>query len=158
MNSVDSLTWDAVEARLAKGMFAILPVGACAKQHGWHLPMRTDQVQAERLAAARREIRRPHLADVHPRLLSAFVDYAGSCNLSCGVFEALVRELATSLLGYAPRGLLIVDAGISTIASIDRAIAGPDTRRRTLHLKIHEGTRYREAAARLATQAWRPRR
>ena len=46
-NHVSRLTWKNVSARLAAGAAAILPIGAGAKQHGVHLPMATDQIQAE---------------------------------------------------------------------------------------------------------------
>ena len=136
--------------RLADDAYAILPVGAGAKQHGWHLPMRTDAIQAEWLSAQLAESRHaliwPVLTYGH---YPAFVDYAGSCSLSAGLFEALVREIVMALLGYGARAVLIVDTGISTIAPIDHAIAGLAA----LHLKVHDGPRYRDAAARLETQA-----
>jgi creatinine amidohydrolase len=146
---VGNLSWDKVSQRLAAGAFAILPIGAAAKQHGWHLPMRSDAIQAEWLSA--------RLAEKIPALVwpvvtyghyPAFTDYAGSCSLSSGVFETSVREIVTSLLAYGTPAVLIVDTGISTIAPIDRAIAGLAA----LHLKVHEGPCYRETAARLATQ------
>lgn len=150
MNNVEALAWDVVEARIAAGALAILPVGAGAKQHGRHLPMATDRIQAEWLAA--------HLAErfdalVWPTLsyghYPAFVAYAGSCSLSPGVFEAVMRELVVSLSGYGAR-VLVVDTGVSTISPIDRALAGLIDR--VLHLKIHDGPRYRETGRRLATQ------
>lgn len=151
MNEVEGLTWDAVEARIAAGALAILPVGAGAKQHGFHLPMATDRIQAEWLAARLAEhvdaLIWPTLAYGH---YPAFVAYAGSCSLSSEVFETLLRELVDALIGYgAP--VAVLDTGISTIAPIDRVLAGLSAR--ALHLKIHEGPRYRAAAARLATQA-----
>jgi creatinine amidohydrolase len=153
MNNVVGLTWDEVERRIANGALAVLPVGAAAKEHGWHLPMQTDQIQAEWLSARLAET---FDALVWPTLTygyyPAFASYAGSCSLSCGVFEAVVHELATALLAYGPR-LLIVNTGISTIPPIDRAIVGLAESDRVLHLKIHAGPGYREAAARLATQA-----
>ncbi len=145
-----NLTWDVVEQRLAAGALAILPIGAGAKQHGWHLPMRSDAIQAEWLAM--------RLAEAVPSLIwpvltyghyPAFASYAGSCSLSAAVFEALMHEVVTSLLKCGPPIVLIVDTGISTIAPIDRAVGDL----KVLHLKVHEGPRYREAASRLATQA-----
>ena len=41
------MTWDAVARRIDNGAAAILPVGAAAKQHGLHLPLNTDRIQAE---------------------------------------------------------------------------------------------------------------
>ena len=151
MQRIDSLTWDVVEARIAAGALAILPIGAGAKQHGFHLPMRTDQAQAEWLAARLAE---RFDALVWPTLTygyyPAFVDYAGSASLSAATFEHVVRELATALVGYASR-VLVVDTGISTIAPIDRALAGLEGR--ALHLKVYGGPRFRACVRRGATQA-----
>jgi creatinine amidohydrolase len=50
-NFVACLTWDEVASRLREGAAALLPIGAGSKQHGLHMPMGTDQVQAEWFAA-----------------------------------------------------------------------------------------------------------
>ena len=151
MHTVGDLTWDTIQRRIQGGALAILPIGAGAKQHGWHLPMRTDQIQAEWLAA--------RLADRFEALIwptvtygyyPAFVDYSGSSSLSSSVFSAMIGELVSALLAYGPH-VVIVDTGISTIAPIDKAIARFSDR--VLHLKIHDGPRYRAAAARVETQA-----
>src|SRR5260370_12228835 len=49
-NFIERLTWDEVARRIADGAAAILPIGAAAKQHGFHLPINTDRIQAEWLA------------------------------------------------------------------------------------------------------------
>jgi creatinine amidohydrolase len=112
--------------------------------------MRTDEIQAEWLAM--------RLAEAVPALIwpvvnfgyyPAFVQYAGSCGLSADLFEALVREIVLSLLGYGAKAVLIVDTGISTIAPVDRAIANLQA----LHIKVHAGRRYFETATRLTTQS-----
>ena len=146
--NVDTMTWDAIASRLAAGALAILPIGAGAKQHGFHLPMRTDQVQADWLAAS---LAARFDAIVWPTLTygfyPAFVAYAGSASLSEATFEAVVCELATSLVGYGAR-VIVVDTGISTIAPVDRALAGL----RALHLRVYDGPRAREAVRTRATQ------
>jgi creatinine amidohydrolase len=149
---VERLTWDEVGARLARGAVAILPIGAGAKQHGFHLAMNTDRVQAEWLAA-----RLANHADalIWPTLTygyyPAFTEYAGSVSLPAPLFESLIQEIATGILGFGCRALFVLDTGISTLAPVDRALArlaGADV----LHLKIHDGPRYRHAAAELAKQ------
>jgi creatinine amidohydrolase len=42
-HEVAGLTWDRIGERLDDGAVAILPIGAGAKQHGFHMPMGTDQ-------------------------------------------------------------------------------------------------------------------
>lgn len=152
-NFVAHMRWDDVAGRLAGGAAAILPIGAGAKQHGLHLPLDTDRIQAEFLAS--------HLAGridalVWPTITyghyPAFVDYAGSVSLSAATFEALVAEVASGILSHGCRALLVLDTGISTRAAVGRALA-PLEAGAVLHLKIHEGPRYRRAAAALARQA-----
>ncbi len=46
------LSWSEVESRVRSAAIAVLPVGAACKQHGRHLPMQADLVQAEWLAQA----------------------------------------------------------------------------------------------------------
>jgi creatinine amidohydrolase len=152
-NSIEHLTWDEVGRRLAQGASAILPVGAAAKEHGFHLPMNTDRVQAEWLAA---RLAARFDALVWPTLTygyyPAFVGYAGSVSLSEPVFESLVHEIIAGISGFGCHALFVLDTGISTLAPVDRALqrlANPDV----LHLKIHDGPRYRRAAAEIAEQS-----
>src|SRR5258708_36901321 len=50
-NFIERMTWDEVARHLGNGAAAILPVGAAAKEHGFHLPLNTDRIQAEWLAS-----------------------------------------------------------------------------------------------------------
>jgi creatinine amidohydrolase len=152
-NFVEHLSWDGVAARIGNGAGAILPIGAGAKEHGFHLPMNTDRIQAEWLAA--------RLAGRIDSLIwptatygyyPAFVDYAGSVSLSAPIFEALIQRIVAGIIGYGCRALFVLDTGISTIAPIDRALLRLDNSD-VLHLKIHDGPRYRSAAAELARQS-----
>jgi hypothetical protein len=51
-HEVAGLTWDRIGERLDDGAVAILPIGAGAKQHGFHMPMGTDQIFADYFARA----------------------------------------------------------------------------------------------------------
>jgi creatinine amidohydrolase len=152
-NFIEHLTWDEVARRLDNGAAAILPVGAGSKQHGFHLPMNTDRIQAEWLAARIAErIDAVIWPTVSYGYYPAFVDYAGSSTLSAPVFESVIQELAAGILGYGCRALFVLDTGISTVAPVDRALAwfgNPNA----LHLRIHDGPRYRRAAAKLSEQS-----
>jgi creatinine amidohydrolase len=152
-NLVERLNWDEVRSRIAVGAAAILPIGAAAKQHGFHLPMNTDRIQAEWLAA---QIANRIDALIWPTVTygyyPAFVEYAGSSSLSAPVFEAVIQEVATGVIGFGCRALFVLDTGISTLAPVDRALAGLDNSD-VLHLKIHAGPRYCRAADELAEQS-----
>jgi creatinine amidohydrolase len=149
---IEHMTWDEVGRRIDSGAAAILPIGAGAKQHGFHLPMNTDRILAEWLAA--------RIADrvdtvIWPTVsygyYPAFVDYAGSLSLSAPVFESLIEEISAGI-GHGCRALLVLDTGISTLAPVDRALARLGSGD-VLHLKVHDGARYRRAAAELAGQS-----
>lgn len=152
-NFVEHMRWDEVARRIAAGAVAILPIGAGAKQHGLHLPLNTDRLQAEWLAARLAErvdaLVWPVLTYGH---YPAFVDYAGSISLSAATFEAAVGEIASAILRHGCRALFVLDTGLSTRAGIERALARLDTGW-ALHLKIHDGPRYRRATSMLTRQA-----
>lgn len=148
---VEHLTWDEVARRIGAGAAAILPIGAGAKQHGFHLPMNADRIQAEWLAARLAErIDGVIWPTVSYGYYPAFVDYAGSVSLSAPTFESLIQEIAAGIIGYGCRALFVLDTGISTLAPVDRALAGNPN---ALHLKVHDGPRYRRAAKQLAGQS-----
>ena len=124
------MIWDEVARRIDAGAAAILPIGAAAKQHGLHLPLNTDRIQAEFL---QRVSRTQIDALIWPTLTyghyPAFVDYAGSTSLSAATFEAMsCTEIASGILGHGCRALFVLDTGISTLRA-GRARAGAARRR-----------------------------
>ena len=114
---IEHMMWDEVARRIANGAAAILPIGAAAKQHGFHLPLNTDRIQAEWLAGRLAE---RIDALIWPTLsygyYPAFVEYAGSSSLSAATFEAVVHEIAAEIIGSGCRKLFVLDTGISTLA------------------------------------------
>jgi creatinine amidohydrolase len=150
---IEGLSWDAVARRIEGGAAAILPIGAGAKEHGFHLPLSTDRIQAEWLAA--------RIADRIDALIwptvtyghyPAFVEYPGSTSLSAPVFEAMIQEIVAGILGFGCRTVFVLDTGISTRVPVARALTRLDVSR-VLHLRIHEGHRYRRAVEELAEQS-----
>ncbi|MCB1546600.1 MAG: creatininase family protein [Hyphomicrobiaceae bacterium] len=155
---VEQLPWDEVGRRLAAGAPALLPVGAGAKEHGLHLPMGTDQMQArwlaERLAGELDGLVWPTLAYGH---YPAFTAYAGSLSLMPATFGAVVEEIVVGLLQHGAARVLVVDVGISSIPVIAAALARlPEAdRRRVRHLTAYSGPRLDLARQRLSEQASR---
>ena len=149
---IERITWDEVARRIDRGAAAILPVGAAAKQHGFHLPLNTDRTQAEWLAA---KLAKPMDALIWPTVVygyyPAFAEYAGSSSLSASTFEATIYEIAAEILGAGCHALFVLNTGISTVTPVERALARLDTVK-SMHLRIHEGVRYRHAAEQLAEQ------
>lgn len=151
---VSKLTWDVAEARIKAGAVALLPVGAGSKEHGLHLPLNTDQLQAEFFAA---KIADKIDALIWPTVVyghyPAFVDYPGSSSLSVPVYESLIAEIAAGILASGTCALIVIDTGISTIAPTERALASFKPTQ-VLHLRVHQGSRYRAAANKLAEQRY----
>src|SRR5437763_15964563 len=92
-NFIEHLAWDEVPRRIDDSAAAILPSGAGAKQHGFHLPLNTDRIQAEWLSARLAErfdaLDWPTVSYGH---YPAFVEYAGSSSRSGSTFEAVGHE------------------------------------------------------------------
>jgi len=151
-NFIERMTWDEVARHIGNGAAAILPVGAAAKEHGFHLPLNTDRIQAEWLAS---QLAERFDALIWPTLsygyYPAFVAYAGSSSLSSATFEAVVHEIASGIVDHGCRKLFVLNTGISTLAPVERALARLDAGK-VMHLRIHEGPRYRQAADRLTEQ------
>lgn len=118
---VASLCWREVGERIAGGATGVLPVAASAKEHGYHLPMNTDQIQAEWLA---RRLTEKFDILVWPVVAygyyPAFADYPGSCSISEPTFTELVREILSELRRQQVRTVAILNTGISTQPALAR--------------------------------------
>ena len=159
-NFIEHLTWDEVARRIAGGAAAILPIGAAAKQHGFHLPLNTDRMQAEwfsaRLAERFNALIWPTLSYGH---YPAFTEYAGSeqpvgvrpSRLSCTRLPpefsiAAAKTCSCSIPGSA--------RWLRSNARWQRLDAADVS-----HLRIYEGPRYCAAAEALTrTKLRQPRR
>ena len=140
---VSDQTWKEVQAALNAGMTAVLPVGAEAKEHGLHLPMNTDLLQAKWLTD--RLIERYPVA-VWPVIsygfYPAFVDYPGSCSLSRETFLDMVEQILNSILSAGAERVVVMNTGISTINPIEAAIGRCNWPAKVALANIYQGSRY----------------
>ncbi|NJM30117.1 MAG: creatininase family protein [Rhizobiales bacterium] len=104
MTRIANLSWDRIEPLLAAGAPAILPIGAGAKEHGLHLPMNADEVQALWLAG---KLAEKTGALIWPAVTygfyPAFTDFPGSISLSRATFVTLIREIVTGIKQHGAR-------------------------------------------------------
>ena len=116
---LEDLSWYEVEGLFAGDPVVILPIGAISKEHGPHLPLKTDYVIARALAQALVE-RLPILAApiICFGYYPAFRHYSGSQHLSPETFSALLTEVLDGYVDQGVRRLAIVNTGVSTEASI----------------------------------------
>ena len=120
---VARLRWPEVEQRIAAGALAVLPIGSACKEHGPHLPMNADLLQAEWLAEA---LVRHSQVLVWPTVsyghYPAFTDYPGSVSLTRDTFTNLVSEILNDIRRSGVRALLILNTGISTIEPLQALV------------------------------------
>lgn len=122
---IERMSWDEVAAALTPERIVIVPVGAFAKEHGRHLPMNTDALTAETLSVAAADQLDAIVAPVVGfGFYPAFTRYAGSQSLSENTFAALLGEILSGLANQGARRLLLVNTGVSTRETVDRAAFG----------------------------------
>lgn len=148
-----TLSWPALERRIQAGAIAVLPVGAACKAHGPHLPMNTDFLQAEWLAAAL--VRRAGVL-VWPTIsygyYPAFIDYPGSVSLACETFQALVQHILSDIHRAGARAVLILNTGISTIEPLKAAMSAMPRELPVRLANVYYGARYRKVAEEIEEQ------
>lgn len=124
---LEDLTWPEAKAYFEAGALVVIPIGAAAKAHGPHLPLKTDALTARALAQRLLE-RLPVLAApvVGFGYYPAFTAFAGSQHLTVPTFKALLAELLDNLRGHGATRLAILNTGVSTEAPIDEVVAGSE--------------------------------
>jgi len=120
---VAALAWPEVAERIAAGAVGVVPVGAACKEHGPHLPMNTDQIQAEWFT---RHLARNRNVLVWPTITygsyPVFVDYPGSCSLADDTFSRCVGEIFQCICNSGVRKIVIINTGISTVTPLQTAV------------------------------------
>jgi creatinine amidohydrolase len=121
---LEDLSWPEAKARFDANAVVVVPIGAAAKAHGPHLPLKTDALTARALAQGVLE-RLPVVAA--PVLgfgfYPAFTSFAGSQHLSADTFKAVVRELIANLVAHGVRRIALINIGVSTEKPLDE-VAG----------------------------------
>jgi creatinine amidohydrolase len=116
---LEDLTWPEAAARIGAGAVVVIPVGAAAKEHGPHLPLRTDYLVARELGR--------RVAEALPVLVApvvsfgyypAFVRYPGSQHLRAETFMALLTDVLTGFVRQGASRLAVVNTGVSTEAPL----------------------------------------
>lgn len=138
-----------------RGALAVLPIGAAAKEHGFHLPLDTDFVQAEWLA---RELARCRDVVVWPTLsygyYPVFVDYPGSISLTRETFMAAVSEILAGIFRGGARRAAVLNTGISTIEPLRAAIAAMARAGDIAVVDVYSGSRFTAAVAEVEEQSF----
>ena len=146
-------TWPEVEAALANEAVAILPIAAACKEHGKHLPMSTDYLQAEWLIS---ELISNANAVVWPTLsygyYPAFTDYPGSCTLDEITFKQAVCQIIQGIVASGAKKIYLLNTGISTIQPLNNAIASLKNSANIQLINIYSGKHFCETEKKIKQQ------
>ena len=117
---VAGLAWPEVKAYLEQGYLSVLPIGAACKEHGHHLPLNTDYLQAEWLAHQTTRFC-PSLIwpIVSYGFYPAFVEYPGSCSVSEETFSQSINDILQGILRAGAYKIMILNTGISTVHPLE---------------------------------------
>lgn len=116
---LEDISWTKAREILNAESMIIIPLGAGSKEHGPHLPLSTDFIQAEgiknKLALERKVIIAP---TVNYGFYPAFLKYAGSTSVTFATGTDMILQLVRSLAGYGPRRFYIINIGVSTTPTL----------------------------------------
>ena len=148
MTEFQNLTWKEAQARMARGVVCILPVGS-TEAHGPHLPLATDVIISEEMSrrAALKLAARGLEAVALPAIAYSVTDFSrdfpGSVSIRRETAAALIRDVCASLYAQGARLVAIANSHLEPehVASIEdaidqvkrqtgREVAFPDKRRR----------------------------
>lgn len=109
---VDRVSWKRLEQKIAdKRVIALLPVGSL-EQHGFHLPLGTDSILAERIAELV-EKAIPEGVAIFPTfsygVSAEHTGFPGTVTLSAEVFSAAVNEIIHSIFEAGFQTVLILN-------------------------------------------------
>ncbi len=117
------LTWPEAKARFDGGCLVVVAIGAQSKEHGHHLPLKTDYLLArdlsERVMSELPVVVAPIVTFGY---FPAFVSYPGSQHLRSETFIALLKDILTKFAHDGVQHLAVINTGVSTEAPLRIAV------------------------------------
>jgi creatinine amidohydrolase len=120
--ALEDLTWKGAEAVLKAQPVVLLAIGARTKEHGPHLPLKTDYVLAEYLKdRVAREVAVVILPTLAYGYYPSFLEYPGSVSIGAEVFKETVVDICRSISRHGARQFYVLNTGISTLGPLKGA-------------------------------------
>lgn len=117
------MTWPQIEKAFEENHLVVIPLGAACKEHGYHLPMNTDLIMAEKLADIIANKYQPVL--IAPPIIDSyfpvFIEYPGSLSLSLETATALIVQRCQLWYQQGAKKFYVINNGISTNAPLKSA-------------------------------------
>ncbi len=119
---LEDISWTVSQPLLTPDAVVVIPLGAGAKEHGPHLPLSTDFIQAEGLAKLVALQRKVIITPVvNYGFYPAFLKYPGSTSSNFRTATDMVVQIVRSLAGYGPKRFYIINIGVSTTPTLETA-------------------------------------
>jgi creatinine amidohydrolase len=119
---LENLTWPEAEKALKGCDVVLFAVGARSKEHGPHLPLKTDYIMAEYLAdRVGREVPVAILPTLEYGYYPSFLEYPGSVSIGAETFKNTIVDICRSMSGYGVRRSYVLNTGISTLHALKAA-------------------------------------
>lgn len=116
---LEDIPWPTAQKLLTPDAVVVIPLGAGSKEHGPHLPLATDYLQAEAYA---KEIALQRNVIITPVVsygfYPAFLKYPGSTSINFATATNTVVQIVRSLAAYGPRRFYIINIGVSTTPTL----------------------------------------
>jgi len=116
------LTWVEAEKALRPETVVVIPIGAEAKEHGPHLKLKTDYLEAEYYK--RQILQRADVVvapTVNYSFYPAFVEYPGSTTLRLETARDMLVDICRGLARYGPHRFYALNTGVSTLRALKPA-------------------------------------
>ena len=150
---VSEQAWPEIENAIENNAIAILPIAASCKEHGKHLPMATDYIQAEWLVSKLiKQINVVVWPCVSYGYYPAFIDYPGSCSLKKTNFENIVLDILHNIASSGAKRIFILNTGISTIQPLENVLQSFDTDINIQLVNVYDGKHFRVAEEKVKQQ------
>ena len=116
------LSWVEAERVLQSDTIVVIPIGAEAKEHGPHLKLKTDYLEAQYYT--RQILERADVViapTVNYSYYPAFVEYPGSTTLRLETARDMLVDICRSLAHYGPKRFYALNTGVSTLHALQPA-------------------------------------
>lgn len=119
---LEDISWTKAKEILTSETVVVIPLGAASKEHGPHLPLATDFIQAEHyknaIALERNVVIAPTFSyGFYP----AFVKYPGSTTNFFSTSRDALLQVIRTLSGFGPRRFYVINIGVSTTPVLEQA-------------------------------------
>lgn len=121
---LSELTWVEARAALTPETVVVIPLGAGSKEHGPHLPLGADFMQAEYYKGrALAQVDAVFTPTLNFSYYPAFVEYPGNTSLELSVARELVLNVVHGLAKFGPKRFYVINIGVSTNKPLSEAAA-----------------------------------